>query len=267
MTDSRPKATHSFFAHEGGVTSASFSPNGQTLATGGYDCAIRLWETDTWNEVRVLSGHRRGHVAFSPDGKILVSGGLHKNATVYDAATWQPKRQLYGTSSIWGLAFSADGSQIAIIQPSDFSDDPEQPITTRNTNSWRLKKTLGIGTAYIYALAFSPEGKRAASATNGGIVSIWNSALTSKLTEFTAHKQETWGLAFSPDGAILATGGADNIARLWDAATWSVTHKLQHEPMPDGGGYKNAVLCATFSPDGAVLVTGGLDGQVTVWQL
>ncbi len=266
MTD-KPRSVHSFFAHEDGVTSASFSSDGQTLATGGYDCAVRLWETGTWNEVRVLSGHRRGHVAFSPDGKTLVSGGLHKNATVYDTSTWQPKRQLYGTSGVWDLAFSANGSQIAIIQPSDFSDDSERPITIRNTASWRLKKTADVGAAYIYAVAFSPEGKRAASATNGGNVSIWNSAFTSKLTEFTAHKQETWGLAFSPDGATLATGGADNIACLWDTATWSVTHELQHEPMAADESFKNAVLCAAFSPDGQTLVTGGLDGAVTLWRL
>lgn len=266
MTD-KPRAIHSFFAHEDGVTSASFSPDGQTLATGGYDCAVRLWETGTWNEVRVLSGHRRGHVAFSPDGKTLVSGGLHKNATVYDTAIWQPKRQLYGTSGIWDLAFSANGSQIAIIQPSDFSDDPERPITIRNTASWRLKKTADVGANTIYAVAFSPEGKWAAVATIGGAVSLWDAAFASKQGEFTAHAQATWGLAFSPNGATLATGGADNIARLWDTVTRSVMHELQHEPMAADEGFKNAVLCAVFSPDGQTLVTGGLDGAVTFWRL
>ena len=267
MTDKEPRAIHSFFAHEDGVTSASFCPNGKTLATGGYDCAIRLWEAGTGSAIQALSGHRRGHVAFSPDGKTLVSGGLHKNATVYDTATWLPKRQLYDTSSVWDLAFSANGSQIVIIQPSDFSDNPERPIAIRNTVSWRVKKMVDVYATTIYAVAFSPEGKRAAVATPGGVVSIWNSAFTSKLTEFTAHEQATWGLAFSHDGATLATGGADNIARLWETATWSAKYELQHDPITTGKDYGNAVLCVTFSPDGAMLVTGGLDGKITVWQL
>ena len=266
MTDSKPRAIHWFFAHEDGVTSASFSPDGQTLATGGYDCAIRLWEAGTSNEIQALSGHRRGHVAFSPDGKILVSGGLHKNATVYDTATWLPKRTLYQTSGIWDLAFTSDGSSVAITQPSDSLDGTGRPIEIRNTSTWRLAEIAGVGARNVDAVAFSPDGKNVAIVTSEKTVSVWDSAFASKQAEFTAHELATWGLAFSPDSATLATGGADNMARLWDTATWSVKYELEHKPMPDGGGYKNAVLCTAFSPDGAVLVTGGLDGQVTVWQ-
>lgn len=258
-----PQFARSFHAHEGGTTSASFSPDSQSLATSGYDCMIRLWDIATWKEDRVLPGHRRGHVAFSPDGSVLVSGGLHKNATVYDTATWRAKRTLYGTSGVWDLTFAPGGRRLAITQPNDERDDP---IELRNTQTWRIARMVGVRAVYIHAVAFHPDGERVAVAV-GGQAGIWTADFTRKVAEFSAHDRATWGLGFSPDGATLATGGADNIARLWDAATWMMKNELIHEPMAADAGYRNGVLCAAFSPDGSLLVTGGLDGMLTVWGL
>ncbi len=270
MKSEAPRQITSFLAHADGVTSASFSPDGQTLATGGYDCAVRLWNTQTWQEERVLPGHRRGHVAFSPDGTVLVSGGLHKNASVFETTTWQVKRTLYGTSGVWDLLFTPNGKRLAISQPDEDRDDPAHPIELRETTNWRIRRRLGIGVPYLYALAFHPDGKHAAVSTRGGLVSIWSVGFTRKLIEFLAHDLATWGLSYSPNGAMLASGGADNVARLWDTNTWNLTHELEHEDFEEvttGHQFHNAVLCTAFSPDGKWLVTGGLDGVLTVWRL
>jgi WD40 repeat protein len=53
-----------------------FSPDGKTLATGGHDHVVKLWNVSTRQEVATLRGHE-GNVhslAFSPDGTILASG-------------------------------------------------------------------------------------------------------------------------------------------------------------------------------------------------
>src|SRR4051812_37540481 len=62
-------------AHEGSVLSVAFSPNGNTLASGGSDCTIILWDTLSGKVCCTLKGHDNTvfSLAFSPDGKILAS--------------------------------------------------------------------------------------------------------------------------------------------------------------------------------------------------
>src|SRR5205823_3667460 len=50
--------------------SLAFSPDGQTLLSGGWDKAVRLWETATGKEVvRVEGLDYVNAVAFAPDGR------------------------------------------------------------------------------------------------------------------------------------------------------------------------------------------------------
>ena len=66
-----------FPGHEDWVTSVSFSPNGQTLATGSRDKTARLWNLQG-DVLREFPGHEDWvtSVSFSPNGQTLVTGGV-----------------------------------------------------------------------------------------------------------------------------------------------------------------------------------------------
>lgn len=248
-----PLVRNTVMAHPDGTTSACFSPDGEILLTGGYDCRIRLWEVATGKERRSLAGHRRGHVAFSPEGALLVSGGLAHNAQVFETATWQVRETLEATGELWNVAFTPDGKRLATVQP-------DVPLQFWDTQTWRVDREVEVVEGYIYALAFSPCGKRMALATaHEGRVSIRSGRVfATEEIAFAAHPPFTYGLAFSADGSLLASAGADSTACLWDSGTGSVKHTLKHSA---------PALCVAFSPDGYLLATGSLDGTLTFWHL
>ena len=61
--------------HLSGVLVLAVSPDGAYVASGSYDQTIRIWDTDTWNCVKVLKGHGGGIkcLEFSRDGSVLFS--------------------------------------------------------------------------------------------------------------------------------------------------------------------------------------------------
>src|SRR5262249_44975747 len=71
-----PRPPYTFKGHEESVTSVAFSPDGKTVASGGYDKVIRLCEEATGKQLAPLKGHTAAvwSVAFNPDGKTIASG-------------------------------------------------------------------------------------------------------------------------------------------------------------------------------------------------
>jgi WD40 repeat protein len=71
--------------HEAKVWSLAFAPDGRSLATGGHDGTVRLWEVPSGEERACLDGDVGiiDAVAFSPDGMTVAAGGA-KGIVVWD---------------------------------------------------------------------------------------------------------------------------------------------------------------------------------------
>ncbi|MCA9071806.1 MAG: WD40 repeat domain-containing protein, partial [Planctomycetaceae bacterium] len=74
--------------HKNGAWFVRYSPDGKTVATGGGDGLIWLWDSTTHKKLVELSGHK-GSVRcgeFSPDGKLLATGGADKTIKLWNVS-------------------------------------------------------------------------------------------------------------------------------------------------------------------------------------
>jgi WD40 repeat protein len=81
---------------EAGVTSGSFSPDGQRLVTASGDGTARVWKADGSGEVVVLRGHkdRVNSASFSPDGQRIITNSEDGTTRVWPGALPEFQRLL-----------------------------------------------------------------------------------------------------------------------------------------------------------------------------
>jgi len=99
------------------MTSVAFAPDGKTLAAGGLDNSVWLWDATNWQaKPRPLTGHteRVNAVAFSPDSQRLASGSEDRTARIWEVATGTCQATLTGHErEVLGVAFSPDKTTLA----------------------------------------------------------------------------------------------------------------------------------------------------------
>jgi WD40 repeat protein/serine/threonine protein kinase len=222
----------------------ALSPDGKTLAWGGEDRAVRLWDLTTGEGRGVLTGHtsKVAAVAFSPDGKMLASGSNDSTARLWDVAAGRELAVLRGhkLGSVRSVTFSPDGRLLA-------TGGSDQTVRVWEIATGRLQATLTGHTKWVESVVFSPDGKTLVSwgLTEG--TRLWDVATGQARADFPMIPRS--GPVFSPDGKTLAFAHGYSV-RLWD--TGAGRERVKTVPT-----LEFIAESAAFSPDGKTLAFAG----------
>jgi WD40 repeat protein len=108
----------------------------------------------------------------------------------------------------------------------------------------------------LTSVAFSPDGRRLASASEDHTIKLWDTATGQEVVTLRGHTDTVWCVGFSPDGSRLASSGEDHRLKVWDLRTG------QESWSRDGGAALHGVA---FSPDGRRLASAGWDEKIRIW--
>jgi len=112
-------------------------------------------------------------------------------------------------------------------------------------------------TKEVWSVAFSPDGRKLATADDAGKLKLWDTATGRELATPSGHDACILSVAWSHDGRKLATASTDTTVKMWDAVTGQALATLT--------GHTKRVNAAAFSPDGKKLATGSDDGTLRFW--
>lgn len=243
-----------FLEHQSPVTAGCFRFDGNEIATGGGDFAIRLWEPTSGKAKAMLAGHKGviTSLVYSPDGKRLYSASADKTIRIWDVVE---KKLLFTLeqhrSVVTALALNVEGTLLA----SGGADNLVRIWRTQDASE--LRSLIGHSGA-VTGLSFSRGGNLLASVSADGICKIWDpSRRADALRTISGHVGQLMTVAFSPNNRYIATAGADETIRIWSVANGNELRAMQ--------GHRDWITSITFLSDGESLVSASVDGTVRLW--
>lgn len=268
--------------HQAMVTSLTFSPDGNILASSGYDRFVKFWDAAGGGLLgQVNIADTPNSLTYSSDGtKLAVASNLE--VAFIDTASMQTMgsvQQAGGDS----LAFSPDGGHIYVNSAGSIKiiDPAAGRVTLTFPDPFALVPTISIAAdgsvvsvtyespESVEGFALSPDGTQIVTYTldrsvdtNSGAENVrlasWDAKTGKYVREVKFSGDLLHTMKFSPDGKLLAIGNRNEIW-IWDIVNWQIQERL--------AGHTGEIVDLAFTSQGTKLLSASRDGTVRVWSL
>lgn len=243
--------------HSKSVRQIAFCPDGKTLASGGDDGKVVLWDTSTWQPRQELQGHskRVWGLAFSPDGTILAWADNNQKILLWESGRQRVLHNGFASNSWRGhptkLVFSPDGRSLAsgregMLQVWDVA-----------TGTRRTPPNQVQADGPVRSVAFSTDGSTLIFAQGNGATSV--DLVTGQESRFVeGQTSPTSSLAVSGDRRTIAVGTREGQVLVWDGVAGRRRHTIPACPSQE-------VYATAISPDGQTIASAGDDRRIALW--
>lgn len=247
----QPTVIAALSAHQSGVASVVYAPDGDKLATAGGDGAAKVWlvrgnitpaQQQTFGSPLKSGPNAQSSpltsVAFSTDGRFLVGGGAEGVVRVWDVATGAEVRGLRGHGGwVTSVAFAPDGRSVL----SGSVDKTARQFELPRTDTAAAGHTL-----MARCVAVSRDGKLAATGSKDGTVKVWNLATGREVLTIAVTSSEdvndtgVTSVVFVGKDKLVC-GGGDKYLRWYDLTTGKQLRQVT----------TNQVFSVAADPDGS----------------
>jgi serine/threonine protein kinase/WD40 repeat protein len=200
------------------IYGAIFSPRGGRLAAliDHAQPVLKVWDAGTGRELFTAPVGARGddvHLAFTRTGKrlaaLVAQHGQHSFAlTVWDTAAGReilaarqslPANWLYDGN----LELSPDGTHVAFSAATMPGDMPPAVVRLWHADSAKAPLDLKGLKGPVRSLAFSPDGRRLASVSEGNLLTLWSTETGAELLRLKLPGSSASVLRFTEDSHSL----------------------------------------------------------------
>ncbi|MCA9137525.1 MAG: hypothetical protein KDB00_12225, partial [Planctomycetales bacterium] len=236
------------------VESVGIDTDGKFVAAGYRDGLVRVWERSTEQPTRQLNAKFESHwisaLTFSSNRKWLAGCNRQENVIViWETENWSLVHRL-DAADCDDIHFSpVDGNQLL------FCDGLDAVIFDVATGN-ELQR-FGRHSITVHGVAFSNDGRLAATACEDRKLRVWDVKNGSVLSTLGGHSAPILQVAFSSDDKTIATGDESGSIRLWHLPTGHELYELANLGVQ--------VRRLRFVPGRNVLVAVGEDGRANVF--
>ncbi len=283
---------HALRGHTRLVGRVAFSADSQRVASASLGDAtdeVRVWDSSQYQEMQAFfdANARANQLAVSDDGKraLMLAGGWferHRASAIdVETASGRSRKHFNGAPHFLAGALSPDGARVALAWGDARALDKPGGVQVFDVATGKLAFELNGHKGLVYAVAFSPDGKRLATAGRDLALKLWDAG-TGKETRCLSlepfagrawHRIEQvvgpkgdvdvvidyhgpGSVTFSTDGNLLAAVLRDGGIFVLDLANGKVAHS---------GGHTGQVYALAFNRDG-LLASAGHDGTAQLWR-